>query len=270
MSDAAILIRATCALYVAALRDSLRTLARNPWVALLVPAYTMLLHLAAMVAAPLGIAGGFLLGFVLAGCASSFLAVLEQAIGHERVDPSALGGSFGRYLWSVVSVLFIFWIIQFLLTAIVQVNPGLRWLAIAVNAFIFVVCNPIPELIYQSPRDGMQLVDEAINFTRENVLEWLIPVAVVLSPVFLLDAGTGYHMMASIGPTNALGYMMAALESWLPGAWLPGIGAAGPLLVAVLASVGVAWVMLFRGFLFRALYRSGRRQRIFDARMRGL
>ena len=38
----------------------------------------------------------------------------------------------------------------------------------------------------------------------------------------------------------------------------------------ILASVVVVWAMLFRGFLFRSLYSSGRRQRVFEARARGL
>jgi hypothetical protein len=265
MNDVNILLRATCAIYAGAARDASRALVRNPWLALLVPAYTALLHLAAIVAGPLGFAGGFILGFVLAACASSFLAVLEQATNHERVDFGALSGSFSRYLWSVVSIFFIFWIIQFLLSAIIETNAGLAWLAVLVNAALFVVCNPVPELIYQSPRDGMQLVDEAITFTRENALEWLAPVAILLLPLFALDARTGLLIMSSLGPMNALSYAMIGLASLLPN-----MGTIGIVVVAFLASAGVAWVMLFRGFLFRVLYRSGRRQRIFDARMRGL
>ena len=265
MNDAHILLRATCAIYAGAARDAWRALVRNPWLALLVPAYTALLHLAAILAAPLGFAGGFLLGFALAACASSFLAVLAEATSHERVDFGALGSSFGRYLWSVVSIFFIFWIIQFLLSAIIETNAGLAWLAVLVNAALFVVCNPVPELIYQSPRDGMQLVDEAITFTRENAIEWLAPVAILLLPLFALDVRTGLLIMSSIGPTNALGYAMMGLSSLLPS-----MGPVGLLVIAMLASAGIAWVMLFRGFLFRVLSRSGRRQRIFDARMRGL
>ena len=38
----------------------------------------------------------------------------------------------------------------------------------------------------------------------------------------------------------------------------------------IAASVLLSWIMLFRGFLFRSLANSGRRQRIFVARTRGL
>jgi hypothetical protein len=48
------------------------------------------------------------------------------------------------------------------------------------------------------------------------------------------------------------------------------MGDVGQLAALVIASVLLVWIMLFRGFLFRALNRSGRRQRLFEARMRGL
>jgi hypothetical protein len=265
MSDALLLVRATCAIYVAALRDASRAFSRNPWIALLVPTYTILLHVAAVAVMPLGFAGGFLLGLVVAGCASSFLAVLEQAVNRERVRFDGLSNSFGRYLWSVVSIFFVFWIIGMLLGAIQRTNPQLHWLAVVVNAAIFILCNPVPELIYQSPQDGMQLIDEAIAFIRENALEWLIPMAIPLLPFFALDPRTGFEVMASLGPMNVLAFVMAGLASVVPE-----MGNLGSIVIVVLASVGVTWLMLFRGFLFRLLHRSGRRQRIFDARMRGL
>jgi hypothetical protein len=265
MHDTLLLVRATCAIYKDALTLSARALGKHFWVIALVPAYSLLLNLTATIAGRLGFAGGFLLGFTVAACASSFLAVIEQCMRNERLRVESLGPTFGRYLWSVINIFFIFWIIQLLLGAITATNPALAWLAVAVNAGIFILCNPVPELIYQSQRDGLALVDEAITFVRQNTVEWLLPVAVVLAPLFALQARLGILAMASLGPMNALAYAMVAL-----GRLIPASGGVSQLVLLVVASAAIVYVMLFRGFLYRALSRSGRRQRIFDARRRGL
>lgn len=265
MRDTLLLFRATLQLYREALRAGTLALKRNPWIVLLVPVYTIALRVAAGLASGLGIAGGLLLGLALAAIASSFLTVIEQAVRHERLQIGELGATFGRYLSSVVSVLFIFWIIQWLLGAIVAQNPNLGWLPIAVNLGIFIFVNPLPELIYQGQREGLALIDEAIQFIRENAVEWLVPMAVVLSPLLALGPRTGIIAIAALGPMNALALTSAALEN-LVGS----MGGLGPLVALLLAGAAIPWIMLFRGFLFRALHRSSRRQRLFDARMRGL
>ncbi len=265
MSDTTLLVRATLGLYRDAARDASRALGRHLWVIVLLPAYSILLGMLAEVAGSLGFAGGLVIYLAAAACMSSLLTILDGAVANERVRPSELAPSFGRYLGTLVSVLFVFWIIQLLLSLILQQNAGLAWLAVVVNAAIFLLCNPLPELIYQGSREGLALVDDAIQFTRENAVEWLLPLLLLLSPIFLLDVRAGLLALAELGPTSALGLATRAFEIVLPAAgWASEATALG------LASVALLWVLLFRGFLFRTLSRSGRRQRIFEARMRGL
>lgn len=264
MGNLGLLVRATLALYRDAACDGARALARHPWLIAIVPLYSIVLAFAGSLAAPLGFLGGMLVMLVLAGCVSSFLAILAGAVAHERVVPSEIGTSFNRYLWSIVNVLFLFWIVQFLLTLITQQNPGLLWVALAVDVGIFLICNPLPELIYQGSRDGFGLIDDAVQFTRDNTVEWLLPVALLLLPLFLLDARAGLVVMAEIGPTSALGVLTQVIASFLPS-----LGGFERVLLPLVASAVLVWVMLFRGFLFRALNRGGRRQRMFEARMRG-
>ncbi|MEW6272499.1 MAG: hypothetical protein AB1689_24745 [Thermodesulfobacteriota bacterium] len=264
MNDAALLVRATLALYRDAARDATRALARNLWIIVLLPLYSLVLTLVQTVAAPLGMVGGFLVFLAMAGCVSSFLSLLGEAVAHERIRFGELGATFSRYLWSVTGVLFLFWIIELLLTLITQQNPSLAWLALAVNLGLFLLCNPLPELVYQGTRDGFGLVDEAVGFIRDNAVEWLVPVAVLFAPVFALGLRQGLLAMAHVGATNALGLMDLTLREWLPP-----MGEVGRVATLIVASLLLTWVMLFRGFLFRSLARSGRRQRIFEARMRG-
>lgn len=263
MNDAGLLVRATLALYRDAVRDATRALARNFWIVVLLPLYSLVLSFTQVLAAPLGFAGGFVVFLAMAACLSSFLSLLGEAVAHERIRFNELGPTFSRYLWSVTGVLFLFRIIELLLALITEQNPALGWLPLAVNLGLFIFCNPLPELVYQGTRDGFGLVDEAVGFMRQNAVEWLVPVAIVFAPLFALGLREGLFAMAAVGATNALGIVDLTLR-----AWLPPMGEAGRVATLIAASVLLTWVMLFRGFLFRSLSRSGRRQRIFEARMR--
>jgi hypothetical protein len=263
MGDLGVLSRATLALYREAVRDATLALGRHLWVILLLPAYSILLGVVSSFAGALGIAGGFLMYLALAACVSSFLTILAGAVAHGRVRPSELAPSFGRFLWSIANVIFVLWIIQLLLGLITEQNASLRWLALAVNAGIFLLCNPLPELVYQGTREGLAMIDEAVQFTRENAVEWLLPTALLLLPVFLVEPRAGIFLMAEFGPTSALALLMQVFV-----AFLPDMGQLGEVVTTFLASAALAWIMLFRGFLFRSLARTGRRQRIFAARSR--
>jgi hypothetical protein len=265
VNEPTLLVRATLALYRDAARDAARALARNLWMAALPPVYSLVLGIVQQIALPLGMVGGFLIFLAAAACVSSFLSVLAEAVAHERIRPRDLGQTFGRYVSSIVGVMFIFWIIGLLLTLITQQNPGLGWLAIVINLGLFLLCNPLPELIYQGTRDGIALVDDAVQFMRENAVEWLVPMGVLFLPLFVIGIRRALLAMAQVGATNALGVIDFTLR-----AWLPPLGDVAQLLLLAVESLLLCWIMLFRGFLFRSLAQSGRRQRVFGARMRGL
>lgn len=265
MNDTSLLLRATLALYRDAARDAARALAHNVWIVALPPLYTVVLAFVQRLAGPLGIVGGFVIFLATAACVSSVLSVLSEAIAHERIRVDELGAGFGRYVSSIAGVLFLFWVIELLLTLIVEQNPAMAWLGMVVNLGLFLLCNPLPELVYQGQRDGIGLVDEAVQFMRDNAVEWLVPIVILFVPIFAIELREGLTLMAQFGATNALGIVHLALR-----AWVPAMGEVGQFLLLIAASVVLSWIMLFRGFLFRSLASSGRRQRIFVARTRGL
>ncbi len=265
MNDTSLLLRATLALYRDVARDAARALAHNVWIVALPPLYTVVLAFVQRLAGPLGIVGGFVIFLATAACVSSVLSVLSEAIAHERIRVDELGAGFGRYVSSIAGVLFLFWVIELLLTLIVEQNPAMAWLGMVVNLGLFLLCNPLPELVYQGQRDGIGLVDEAVQFMRDNAVEWLVPIVILFVPIFAIGLREGLTLMAQFGATNALGIVHLALR-----AWVPAMGEVGQFLLLIAASVVLSWIMLFRGFLFRSLASSGRRQRIFVARTRGL
>lgn len=263
MSDLNLLVRATLQIYADALRQGTAALFRHIWIVGLVPAYTLLLQLVTGLAMNLGFAGGFLVFLAVAACASSFLTVIGEAVAHGRVRFEEIGQTFGQYFSRLITVFFMFWIVKLLLGMIVSTNPNMLWLMIFVNTAIFIVFNPIPELIYQGRSDGMAILEDAVQFTRDNLLEWLAPLAILLLPFFLIDTQIGFLVMARLGIQNGLDLVIGAV-----GAWLPFSGATQTIVATALASILIVWVMLFRGFLFKALNESGRRQRVFASRAR--
>jgi hypothetical protein len=265
VNETHLLLRATLALYRDAARDAARALAHNVWIVALPPLYSVVLLYVRAFAGGFGIVGGFVAFLATAACMSSMLSILAEAVAHERIRVEELGQSFGRYLSSVAGILFLFWVVELLLVLITEQNPTMGWLTLAVNLGLFLVCNPLPELVYQGQRDGIGLVDEAVQFMRENAIEWLVPVAILLVPVFAISLRDGLLVMTQLGPTSALTVIEQTLR-----AYLPSMGELERFLMLIAASALLSWIMLFRGFLFRSLASSGRRQRIFVARTRGL
>ena len=104
MNDLPLLVRATLHMYRTAAVDASRALARNAWVVVMLPAFSVLVGMFARVAGGLGMAGGLLVYFAVAAATSAFLSILEGAVGKERVQPAELAESFGRYLGSVVGL----------------------------------------------------------------------------------------------------------------------------------------------------------------------
>ena len=256
-----ILVKATLQMYAEAIREGSKSLVAHFWIVGLIPGYTMLLGLVATLGMSLGFLGGILQYLAMAALLSSFLSILEEAVSHQRVNFAGLGSTFGRYFNSLISVLFIFWILDLVLGMIGQNSANSLWLILSVKTAIFVVFNPVPELIYQGRRDGMGLLEDAYRFTLANTLEWLFPMFLILGPIFAIETHWGLVVMSQLSPTNALSMISTILMQGLPASpWTT-------ILSTLVASALLTWIMLFRGFLFRSLNRGGRRQRIFMSRM---
>lgn len=262
MNEFPLLARATLGAWRSSASDAFGALRRTPWLALVPAAYTLGLGLVGSLLRPLGIVGQFAGYLATAAALGSYLSLLEAAVGRERTRLADLGPTFGRHLGTIVGVFFLFWIVNTLLALIEMQNPAMTRVVLAVQAGIFVAANPVPELVYQGRHEGLGLIDDAVGFVRENAPEWLLPQAVFLLPLLLDGPGRGLDLLGGLGSANALLVVAAVV-----GRAMPAFGGA-PLAVLVTASALLSWAMLFRGFLFRALNRSGRRQRIFEARMR--
>jgi len=216
---------------------------KNLVVSLAPLAYSLVLSAAAMIALPLGILGGFLLGLVSQACISSGLYLVKNMIDSGKTDFNDFARGFTVYLWDLITISFILWIPMRLAGMALATIPNGLLIYFCIQIALYILLNPVPELIYQSRTSGLELLGASYNFIVENWIEWLIP-----------------NILLAIG-----GYALLRLfESLLFG--LPAF------IQLFLYSFGLGlfltYMMTFRGFLFAELHGTTRRSRIYRYKAR--
>src|SRR6185436_20973143 len=102
----------------------------------------------------------------------SFLYLVEMIVRTSRVSLEDFRSSFGRYIWDVVGVAFLWWLFRSLATpAILQLPQG-HLILLCVLLAIFVCFNAVPELIYLGHYTSVQLLSESYTFVVANWIEW--------------------------------------------------------------------------------------------------
>lgn len=266
------LVRATLELYTQALRATVSSLARN-WILIAgVIALTLLMFLLTGIAMSLGFIGRFLLGAANAFAVGTLLSLIEQAVLTTRpMKWEDLWNATGQYFWDVISIGFIVWVpLQFLEIGM-QANPQGPVIVSAVFFLLFLLLNPVPEIIYQvrlgSPLDSLK---ESYEFILENWIEWFLPLAVILAPFGL---SFFFGISSQGGRLIGLDFLqLIQLPFTILSQLFEFLGFSSSLItvmVLFLTPVGVVVMMLFRGHLFSALHGSSRRQRQFRAKSLG-
>jgi hypothetical protein len=237
-------LHATLWLYRTALRRSWESLLKN-WVVSLAPwAYGALLSVVAVVVAPLGILGGLVLGVATQACISSGLYLIKNIVESGRANVRDFINGFTVYLWELLGIAFILWIPMRVLAMALEsaANGGLIFALIQIA--VYILLNPLPELVYQTRSSGVTLISESYNFIVENWLEWFLPnIVLTIAGYLILQA-------------------FAAVTTGLP-------GVVQIFITAVGMGLCVSYFMIFRGFLFAELYGSTRRSRAYRYKIQG-
>ena len=237
------ILRVTLWIYATALMRAFDCVRKNLVVSLAPLAYSLVLSAAAMIALPLGILGGFLLGLVSQACISSGLYLVKNMIDSGKTDFNDFARGFTVYIWDLITISFILWIPMRLAGMALATIPNGLLIYFCIQIALYILLNPVPELIYQSRTSGLELLGASYNFIVENWIEWLIP-----------------NILLAIG-----GYALLRLfESLLFG--LPAF------IQLFLYSFGLGlfltYMMTFRGFLFAELHGTTRRSRIYRYKAR--
>src|SRR4026207_1247479 len=192
-------LAAAVELYRQALWKTWQSLLRGGVIIVAVIGFLFLLLLAQQIAAPLGMAGGFLLGAVNALLVGATLSLIEQAVSYARtITIKDVLDSFGRYFWEVFGVGFVLWLPFMALDMGTQQNPNGPLISYAVMLLIFILLNPAPEIIYQVPHDSpLDVFKHAYDFVLENWIEWFLPMVVLLLPLVAAPRGASSFFFLS-------------------------------------------------------------------------
>lgn len=231
--------------------------------ALVLIAYPIILGLAGILTRPAGMIGGFIMGFVIAACFSSYLEILSQVLDSPRfrLNWEEFKRTFAARFWDVVSVLFALWMIELVTTPLMMGSHARAFTAILGFAIAFFF-NAVPELLYQGNTRSVSLLVESGRFVMEHPVAWFLPnllfAAVPLWASGSLNVQHPAEFLILFGsffssPTRAFSMLLT-----------------GPLWAIPIALFGFHFVMVFRGILFRELSSGGgnARLRAFRARMR--
>ena len=259
----------TIQLYRQAAQATLISFARS-WILVVVfIIFAVLLLIVGGLAAPLGMAGGFLLGAANAFVIGATLYLIEQAVlGGRPIRWSDIPQSAGQYFWDVISVLFMVWFPLLILQMALQTNPYQSVLTTAIFLLVFLLLNPVPEVIYQVRHGSpMDVIRESYEFVLENWIEWFLPLAVVIAP---FGASFFFQISSEGGRRGGLDFFqLLTLPFDLLTNWLAYLGVSGPVssfLVLLFTPIVSVLILIFRGHLFAALHGTSRRQRLFRAR----
>lgn len=263
-------------LYKTALRRTWQSLRRGWIIIVAVIGFLFLLMLARQLAAPLGMAGGFLLGAVNALLVGATLSLVEQSISYARaLTIKDVFDSFGHYFWDVISIGFVLWLPLMALDIGTQNNPNGLLISYAIMLLIFILLNPAPEIIYQVRHDSpLDVFKSAYEFVLENWIEWFLPIGLLLLPLVAAPNGLSSFFLLSrrVGRGAGLDFSQILLLPFtILGSWLSSFGVDPELaqyVMLLFTPVLAISMLLFRGHLFALLYGSSHRQRQFATQSR--
>jgi hypothetical protein len=263
------LIAVTLRMYANVLGRTARAAVRNWRLALVTPLYLLIMATAASVFAPLGPQlGGLALGLVQAACFSLYLHLLAEAVRDGGRVMWRDFVHFGSYFWSVIRILFLFYIVGFFVRPMIGNSEGAA-LYYILRLFAAVALNALPEMIYIEREEALGALSGSVRFIQQNWIEWFAPVLiggwllVLLDPwawMGLMDLSHLGHWGVVLNPLHQIEVVAGRVAFLKPG--VPRLAASGLLSVLVLYLL-----LLLRGFLFRALTEHSQRTRLYRHRM---
>jgi hypothetical protein len=207
--------------------------------------------LVASIAAPLGIAGGFIIGMTAVALISLYYLWVQQSIDSRRIRFKELLEFDAGLFFHVMSIAFIFWIVLDLLLGSVSQASGDGTVRLVAQLAAFLLFNAIPETLYRKRLEGIEALVDCFNFIKENWIEWFVPLVIILGPPLLLLRGE--DILITLATSQPLVPFTIILSTW-PFSFFSGTyGFAGGVIDFIPALIICHWFMLFRGYLFEAI-----------------
>jgi hypothetical protein len=237
-----------------------RGIVRNWLVPLCSVALFVIYYWSARFFSDFGLAGGMIAGMIQIALLCVYYSWISDTVQKERIQFSnLLEFDFGLF-FNIISVAFIFFIVQLLLGQLTQ-GIDASFFLMCVQITLVLLFNPIPEVIYLRRIESGYALSEAARFTLANWIEWYLPLIILVLPWLLASPATFLAMLAGADPLLPPLVILKGVLLAYSGTFVQGVL---PILAIIIAN----WFMFFRGHLFQALESGTRRQRIYKNKSR--
>jgi len=200
------------------------------------------------------ILGGLVLIIATSALISNYLYLLDTILNRGHFNFQDFKGGFTPYLRKVWSILFIGYVANLIISFISPIIVG----AIGPNAFgviiaflTFILFNPIPETTYQKHYGPWETITYAIDFVKDNWIEWFVPNIVLLVILYFITGGS-VNIFGVI--SNVFNYFISFSRM---------ITSIKGIIIYFLAQIWLSYFMIYRAYLFETLSTSNRRKRLF-------
>jgi hypothetical protein len=225
--------------YKKAIKDTADTILKAPFAIFLSLIYSLLFFGIKIFSLKTGLGftpiWGVIYGLIEAAVLSSYFTQLNSAVYRNTLNLESAGSGFGRYLWSIYFVNFVFYILGLLFGNIMRTA--------FVSLVFYFVLNAIGETIYLKENYGAETFSYSVNFVFENLHIWIV------------------HMILAIVIERFFGTLVQnPLDMYIGIISLRG---GRDILISILRGVYI----LFRGVLYRNLMSSSMRKRSWNRRV---
>lgn len=193
----------------------------------------------------LGLIGGIVIALFSASLISNYLYLLYNIINYDRLNFQDFKDGFTFFMRKVYVVFFFGYIGNMILSIFYgALGSNAYLLNMIVSISILVLLNPLPESIYLKDKDPMGSIMYAVDFMKDNWLNWLIPNVLFHGVLFYL---TG-NIITNLFSTHVnIGFGIEI----------------GSIIKYLIAQVLFSFIMIYRGHLFKLLSTSTRRKRMY-------
>lgn len=221
---------------------TIKSFSKNYLLFLLGIVYMAILFAGSISANIFGPFASLIIFLIMAAVISDYLYIINQVIHNRKFDMGDFKSGFKVYFRKVYAFLFLVWVIQFgidlLLAPIIPIFREFYMIS-AINLFMLIIFNAIPETIYQKYYSEGDTVVYATQFIKENALEWFAPNIILIGLLYLIS--------------SRLSLFLASMN----------LSIFGTLISLILASGVTSFAMIYRGYLFEMLTTTTRRKRVF-------
>ncbi|OLS02821.1 hypothetical protein [Tissierella creatinophila] len=232
------------------LEKSVKSFAKNWMIVLTAIVYTvinLILYrlLGIVFRGPLFILSGIASALVMSSIVSNYLYLLFNIVNYNRLTINDFKEGFTNYVRKIYGVFFVGYLGSLLLQMVVPVlGPLGNYLDIAIYIVMGIALNALPETIYLKSYDAWESILYALEFLKENWLNWVIPNAVFYISIYLISG----NILLNVFDTH-LAFNFAKSPLYI--------------LMYAISQIVFSFMMIYRGHLYKILSTSTRRKRMF-------